>query len=93
MNANALNARPQKRRRKQRSVFPAINALAMILLMFITLYPVLNTVAISFNDGTDAVRGGIGLWPRMFSMKSYETIFSDEIIYNAFMIIHKKIFN
>ena len=58
----------------------------MILLMFITLYPVLTTIAISFNDGTDAVRGGIGLWPRVFSTKSYETIFADESIYNAFMI-------
>ena len=71
---------------KGRSLFPFFNAAGMILLMFITLYPVLNTVAISFNDGTDAVRGNIGLWPRVFSLKSYETIFADEIIYNAFFI-------
>ena len=69
-----------------RSIFPLINGLAMILLVFITLYPVLNTIAISFNDGRDAVRGGIGLWPRQFSLKSYETIFADEIIFNAFFI-------
>ncbi|MCE5344565.1 MAG: carbohydrate ABC transporter permease [Eubacteriales bacterium] len=74
------------RHRRKRSVFPLVNAVAMILLMFVTLYPVINTVAISFNDGTDAVRGGIGLWPRQFSIKSYETIFSDEIIFNAFFI-------
>ncbi len=73
-------------RLRKRTVFPYVNALAMILLMFVTLYPVLNTIAISFNEGTDAVRGGIGLWPRMFSMKSYETIFADESIYNAFFI-------
>lgn len=78
----------QQRRTSYRkhSVFPFVNAMVMILLMFVTLYPVLNTVAISFNDGTDAVRGGIGLWPRVFSVKSYETIFSDEIIFNAFFI-------
>jgi putative aldouronate transport system permease protein len=84
-----INNAPASTRRKgyrKRSVFPAVNAAVMILLMFITLYPVLNTVAISFNDGTDAVRGGIGLWPRVFSVKSYETIFSDEIIFNAFFI-------
>ena len=47
----------------------------------------LNTIAISFNDGTDAVRGvASGLWPRQFSLKSYETIFADEIIFNAFFI-------
>lgn len=72
--------------RRRRSVFPFFNALGMLLLVFVTLYPVINTVAISFNDGTDAVRGGIGLWPRQFSLKSYETIFSDEAIFNAFFI-------
>ena len=71
---------------KSRSAFPYINALCMILIMFVTLYPVANTLAISLNDGTDAVRGDIGLWPRVFSLKSYETIFQDEIIYNAFFI-------
>jgi putative aldouronate transport system permease protein len=70
----------------RRSIFPYVNGAAMILLMFVTLYPVINTIAISFNDGTDAVRGGIGLWPRVFSLKAYETIFVDETIYNAFFI-------
>ncbi len=70
----------------RRSLFPLLNGLGMILLVFITMYPVINTIAISFNEGTDAVRGGIGLWPRQFSLKSYETIFADEIIFNAFFI-------
>ncbi len=71
---------------KQDIVFPAINAIFLCLLMFITLYPVINTVAISFNDGTDAVRGGIGLWPRKFSLESYRSLFTDEQIYSAFFI-------
>lgn len=70
----------------KRSVFPLFNALGMLLLVFVTLYPVLNTVAISLNDGTDAIRGGIGLLPRQFSVQSYKTIFADETIYNAFFI-------
>jgi putative aldouronate transport system permease protein len=78
--------RARRTRHRRRSVFPYVNAGVMVLLMFITLYPVINTIAISLNDGTDAVRGGIGLWPRVFSVKSYETIFSDEIIFNAFFI-------
>ena len=44
-------------------VFPIVNTIILVLLMFITLYPVINTVAYSFNDGTDALRGGIGLRP------------------------------
>lgn len=46
----------------------------LTLFVIVTLYPVLNTVAISFNDGTDAIRGGIYLWPRRFSMKNYQTV-------------------
>ncbi|MBR3763757.1 MAG: carbohydrate ABC transporter permease [Clostridia bacterium] len=54
--------------------------------MFLTLYPVINTVAISFNDGTDALRGGIGLWPRQFSLKAYQALLTDELIWSAFGI-------
>ncbi len=55
-----------------------IIAIFMISFVIITLYPVLNTVAISFNDGIDAVRGGIHLWPRAFSMKNYETVLAKQ---------------
>lgn len=74
------------RKRKQDIVFPVVNALFLCLMMFITLYPVLNTVAISFNDGIDAVRGGIGIWPRVFSVEAYRSLLTDEQIYNAFFI-------
>lgn len=83
---NQTTARSKGSYFQKHSIFPLINALIMLVLVYITLYPVLNTIAISLNDGTDAVRGGIGLWPRMFSLKSYQTIFADEIIYNAFFI-------
>jgi putative aldouronate transport system permease protein len=54
--------------------FVVCNTLFMIAFVVVTLYPVLNTVAISFNDGIDAVRGGIYLWPRKFTLKNYETV-------------------
>ena len=59
-------------------IFTLLNSLFMIAFVIITLYPVLNTVAISFNDGIDAVRGGIYLWPRKFAMKNYETVLAME---------------
>ncbi|MBP3636442.1 MAG: carbohydrate ABC transporter permease [Clostridia bacterium] len=76
----------KKRGQKRDIVFPFVNGLILCILMFVTLYPVLNTVAISFNDGTDAVRGGIGLWPRVFSTEAYKSLLTDEQIYNAFFI-------
>lgn len=46
----------------------------MIAFVIITLYPVLNTLAISLNDGIDAVRGGIHLIPRKFTWQNYYTV-------------------
>lgn len=46
----------------------------MVAFVVITLYPVLNTLAISFNDGIDTVRGGIHLIPRKFTLQNYYTV-------------------
>ena len=88
---NTVSAKiPKENRIKHDRVFTAINAVFLVLLMFITLYPVLNTVAYSFNDGTDALRGNIGLWPRVFSLDSYKTILSDSAVYLAAWISASK---
>ena len=55
-------------------IFVVCNTLFMIAFVVVTLYPVLNTLAISLNDGVDAVRGGIYLWPRKFTWKNYQTV-------------------
>ncbi len=83
-----MTAVPEKKRKAARRdvAFPLVNGFFLCVLMFITLFPVLNTVAISFNDGIDAVRGGIGLWPRQFSIEAYKSLLSDKLTYNAFGI-------
>lgn len=57
-------------KRKKRSVgdtiFVICNTLFMILFVLITLYPILNTVAISLNDGTDALMGGLSVAPKIY---------------------------
>ena len=73
-------------KRRRDIVFPIVNTIILILLCFITLYPVLNTVAYSFNDGLDAVKGGIGLVPRVWSTESYGILIRDPSIYKAFFI-------
>ena len=59
-------------------VFTIFNTIFMILFVVITLYPVINTLAISLNDGTDALRGGIYLWPRKWTMKNYITVLQED---------------
>lgn len=62
-------------------VFEIIVVVFMVCFVTITLYPVINTIALSFNDGIDAVRGGIYLWPRKFSLKNYKTVFAMQNIW------------
>ena len=55
-------------------IFTSVNTIILVLFAVVTLYPVLNTLAYSFNEGNDAVRGGIYLLPRKWSLRSYEEI-------------------
>lgn len=55
-------------------IFTICNTIFMVSFVIITLYPVLNTLAISLNDGIDAVRGGIHLIPRKFTWQNYYTV-------------------
>ena len=82
---------PVKRARKRNDVvFPVVNTIILVLLMFVTIYPVINTVAYSLNDGTDALKAGITLWPRVFSLTSYKTILQDPAVYQAAWISASK---
>lgn len=67
-------------------IFDTINLIIMILFTVVTLYPLLNTVAVSLNDGTDALRGGIHLLPRMFTWDNYKAVLRRELIPRATLI-------
>ena len=68
------------------TVFYIFNAIFMIAFVIITLYPVLNTLAISFNDGTDAVRGGIHLLPRKFTLHNFAVVFRSQNMVQAAIV-------
>ena len=64
----------------------------MIAFVIITLYPVINTLAISLNDGMDALRGGIYLWPRKLTFKNYETVLQkDNLITGAYISVARTV--
>jgi putative aldouronate transport system permease protein len=59
----------------------AFNAIVYVFLAFVfvvTFYPFWNILVVSFNDATDSVRGGLYLWPRVFTAESYRSIFRNE---------------
>ncbi|MCI9462713.1 MAG: carbohydrate ABC transporter permease [Lachnospiraceae bacterium] len=75
MDKNTNHLKPKKKKGSfSDKLFVFCNTLFMILFVVITLYPVINTVAYSFNDGIDAVRGGVHILPRMFTLKNYSVV-------------------
>lgn len=58
----------------------------LILLAVSTLYPFLNALAISFNQGLDTSKGGVTLWPRVFTLENYNVVFKDERLMSGFFI-------
>ena len=87
-----MNKKKRKRISGADLAFRIFNTIFMIAFVVITLYPVLNTLAISLNDGTDALRGGIYLWPRVFTWKNYTTVLQkDNLITGAFITVARTI--
>lgn len=66
--------------------FDIINLVIMLFVTLICVYPFYYCVIISFNEGYDALKGGIYLIPRMFTLENYEIIFQDGTIINAFVV-------
>ncbi len=58
----------------------------LILLSVSTLYPFLNAIVISLNEGLDTSKGGITLWPREFTWENYRVVFQDERLMSGFLV-------
>lgn len=67
-------------------VFDVINIIGMLLIVAVMLYPIINTVAISFNDARDTIRGGITLWPRVLTIYNYQSVLENEYLVAAFFV-------
>jgi len=67
-------------------IFNVCNIVIMLLLCIVMLYPYLNQVAISLNDGADSARGGITIFPRVFTWQNYKTILSNSAFFLAAVV-------
>lgn len=64
-------------------MFDICNIIFMIFLVIVTLYPFINTLAVSLNDANDAVRGDIYLLPRMWTTDNFKYVFSEALIIHS----------
>ncbi|GIP21925.1 MULTISPECIES: carbohydrate ABC transporter permease [Paenibacillus] len=72
-----------KRKTKGEAFFDAVNITGMLLICFVTLYPIWYVLVNSFNNGADAMRGGIYWWPRMISFENFKAVFASPGIMTA----------
>lgn len=66
-------------------IFRTLNTMLMLIIIIVMLYPIWNTVVVSFNNAQDTLRGGITFWPRVFSLYNYETVFKNELLVTGFI--------
>lgn len=67
-------------------IFDAINTCVMVLAALAVIYPLYYCLILSLNDGQDTIRGGITLWPRVFTLDNYKEVFKEGTIVRAFGI-------
>lgn len=63
-------------------LFSLINALFMLLVLFVTLYPFWYVVMASFSDNAAVLTNqGLLLWPKGFNLDSYARVLKNNMIY------------
>lgn len=73
-------------RSKEDKVVNYVTAVLYVLVFIVTVYPVYYCLIYSFNEGADAVKGGVYLFPRKFTLENYKVVFQNAAIYPAFLM-------
>ena len=76
----------RKHKTMEDHIFSLVIAVVMTLVVIMTVYPFWYILVQSFNDGQDAIRGGIYFWPRVFSIDNYSTLLADTSWLNGILI-------
>ena len=58
--------------------FIIVNTILLTIMCIVTLYPVLNTVAVSFNEAVDTLTSGVYLWPRNWTLENYKAVLRND---------------
>ena len=59
-------------------IFEIFLILFMLIFVFVTLYPIINTLAISFNDGFDTIVHRVHFFPHSPTTDNYKAVFAKE---------------
>lgn len=59
---------------------------ALILLALVTIFPFLNMFALSLNEASDSLKGGITVFPRKFTFANYLAVFNGSNIARTYSV-------
>ena len=65
-------------------LFNSLNAVFLLALSAITLYPLWHVLTLSFSSKTAALSGGLFFWPREFTWSAYTNIFGSDYIWTVY---------
>lgn len=76
----------KRRRTFSEWILDIVKVVFLSLIVVVTVYPFWNIFIISINDATDAMRGGLYFYPRVFSIASYKEILGRSTFRHSILI-------
>jgi putative aldouronate transport system permease protein len=64
--------------------FQVVNAVALVAIMMVTLYPFVNVLAQSFSSEGFITSGQVNLVPRGFNVETYKTVMADNLFWTNY---------
>jgi putative aldouronate transport system permease protein len=64
--------------------FQVVNAVVLVLIMIVTLYPFANVLAQSFSSEGFITSGQVNLVPRGFNVETYKTVMADDLFWTNY---------
>jgi putative aldouronate transport system permease protein len=68
------------------ATFSLFKAIILTAIVLVTLYPFWNTIIVSFNRALDTTRGGLYLWPRIWTLQNYKAVWTSANIPHSLFI-------
>ena len=65
-------------------IFSVFNNVFLILVSFISIYPLIYTASMSLSTAAEAARSGFHLYPREISLTAYKMVFANDELYQAY---------
>jgi putative aldouronate transport system permease protein len=65
-------------------VFRGFNVIFLLLIVFVTFYPFLNTVAQSFSSEGNITAGNVNIVPRGFNLETYRVVMADSMFWTNY---------